>query len=115
MSETVVLKRTHTVDFKNRVLAEVEEDKESLSAIARKHKISPALLFMWRKKVHDRKPQKRSQMLLEDKSQNSVVSLPDTLDLELKAMNDIYSALKPLNDGCRKRVMDWVAQRVIYV
>lgn len=113
--ETVVLKRTHSEEFKKQVLAEVALGKQSLSAIAKKHHLAPPLVFNWRKKGQQecKVAKTKAPLLLEDQSAQQAQT--DPLDLELQAMNAIYSALKPLNDGCRKRVMDWVAQRVIYV
>jgi transposase-like protein len=116
--KTAVLKRNHSDEFKKQVVLEVlqAKGKESLSAIARKHRLSAPLLFQWRKN-HDQanKKPRGKMMMLEDKSEKQQMPLFDPLDLELQAMNAIYNALKPLDNGCRKRVMDWVAQRVIYV
>jgi hypothetical protein len=79
-------------------------DNEKTAVLKRNHSDDQA----------NKKPRGK-MMMLEDKSEKQQMPLFDPLDLELQAMNAIYNALKPLDNGCRKRVMDWVAHRVIYV
>ena len=47
------VKNKYSLEFKQRIIAEIESNTVSLSEQARRHKISPALINTWRKKMQD--------------------------------------------------------------
>lgn len=84
--QSLILRRTFSDQEKMAILADASDPNANVSEVARKHKISPSLLFAWRNKYCTAKTE--NPKVCQDEAQNSLISENEKLKQEVRVLTE---------------------------